>query len=231
MQALTRKQALVILPGLTANRDKLLYMERFFAENTTYAVYIPRIPKRRGLKMGTKWLATYFRREVQAERYDAIDVLAYISGGYILRNMAVSQPLQRLQHVIYVRSPIQERTLTQIRARYGYLSLLLMSGKLALDVVALDPGSLDYPVTTAGQGLIIETGISNLALSIGIDRSQIPATEWDPATLLPDANDVIHVPESHDDMYTSPYVLKQALHFFDHDRFQQPSVNSIGGDP
>ena len=49
VQKQTRKQALVILPGLTADKVKRDSMLHFFTENTPYAVYVPDIPNRRSL--------------------------------------------------------------------------------------------------------------------------------------------------------------------------------------
>lgn len=217
----TRKQALIILPGLTADQTKRDSMLHFFAENAPYAVYVPNIPKRRSLKRCAQWLAAYLDQIVRPERYQGIQVLAYISGGFVFRQMSSSRPLRHLEHAVYVRSPIQELTLEQFRARYGYLLLWMLRGQLALDIVALDQDHLEIPRTVSGQGLIVETGISKLAQTMGISREQIPAGAWEPGALLPGASDVIRVPESHDDVYTSTSVLGQALYFFAHRRFRK----------
>lgn len=221
VQKQTRKQALVILPGLTADKVKRDSMLHFFTENTPYAVYVPDIPKRRSLKRCAQWLGAYLDQIVRPERYQGIQVLAYISGGFVFRQMSSSHPVRHLEHVVYVRSPIQELTLGKFRERYGYLLLWMLRGQLALDIVALDQEQLEFPPTGSGQGVIVETGISKLARSMGISREQVPAAAWEPGTLLPGANDVIRVPESHDDVYTSTSVLGQASYFFTHRRFRK----------
>jgi len=223
MQEQTRKQALIVLPGLTADKEKRDSMLHFFAENAPYTVYVPNIPKRRGLKRCALWLGAYLDQVVRPERYDGIQVLAYISGGFVLRQLSSSHPIQQVEHTVYVRSPIQELTLQQFRERYGYLPLWLLRGQLALDIVALDQENLEFPPAVSGQGLIVETGISKLARSMGIGPEQVPTEAWETDALLPGANDVIRVPESHDDVYTSTSVLGQALHFFTHRRFRKPS--------
>jgi hypothetical protein len=206
-------------------------MGHFFADNAPYAVYIPRIPKRRGLRKCAKWLGSYLGRVVRPERYEAIHVLAYISGGFVLRQLAAGRPIQHLQHVIYVRSPIQERTLAKVRQRYGSLLLWAISGQLALDVVALDVKGLGFPIAASGQGLIVETGVSKLARSIGVAADQIPKADWDAPALLPNADDMIRVPESHDDVYTSESLLGQTLHFFSCHRFAKTALDLTAGAP
>ena len=221
MREQTRKQALIILPGLTADKAKRDSMVHFFSDNSPYAVYLPNIPKRRSLKRCAQWLGAYLEQIVRPERYQGIQVLAFISGGFVFRKMSSNRPIRHLEHAVYIRSPIQELTLAQFRERHGYLLLWLLRGQLALDIVAINQDHLDFPSTGSGQGLIVETGISKLARSLGISRERVPAEAWEPGILLPGANDVIRVPESHDDVYTSTSVLGQALYFFAHRRFRK----------
>ena len=219
MKAETQQQALIVLPGLTADKAKRDSMLHFFADNTPYAVYVPNIPKRRGLKRCARWLGAYLDRVVRPGRYDGIQVLAFISGGFVLRQMSSDHPIRHLQHAVYVRSPIQELTLKRVRERYGRFVLWALRGRLALDVAGTDPERLEWPVADAGQALIIETGVSQLAGSLGVGPIDVPAASWDPTRLLPGADDVLRVPESHDENYSSPPVFEAVLHFFGFGRF------------
>lgn len=229
MQEQTARQALIVLPGLTADSHKLQALSRFFSEHTSCAVYVPNIPKRRSLDASARWLGRYLDRVVTPRRYQAIQVLAYISGGLVLRQMWASRPIEQLAHVVYVRSPNQEFTLQVLRKRYGRLLLWVLRGRLMLDVAAADLQRLGYPPAMSGQGLIIETGISQLAESLGVHPGLVPDRDWQPDSLLPGADDVIRVRESHDEVYTSPTVLGQALHFFRDGRFGESNPKVMNG--
>jgi hypothetical protein len=229
MQEQTARQALIVLPGLTADRQKRESMFRFFSENTSYAVYIANIPNRHSLKVCVKWLDDYLTRVVGPGRFQAVQVLAYISGGVVLRHMASSRPIEHLANVVYVRSPIQELTMQVLRRRYGRFLLWVLRGRLLLDVAAADLERLAYPSTLYGQGLVIETGVSRLARSLGVSAERVPTESWEPDGLLPGADDVIRVPESHDDVYTSESLLRNALHFFTHGRFQASETSAVNG--
>ena len=229
MQEQAARQALLVLPGLTADRPKLDFLARFFSEHTTYVVYVADIPRRRGLEGCAHWLDGYLQRVVQPDRYQGLQVLAYISGGIVLRRLWATWSTRRLARVVYVRSPIQELTLRVLRERYGRLMLWLLRGQLTLDVAATDMRRLGYPGTISGQGLIIETGVSRLARSLGVGPERVPGVSWEPDQLLPGADDVIRVQESHDEVYTSPGVLGQALQFFEHGRFWDPMTRTAKG--
>jgi hypothetical protein len=221
MQWPTSSEVLIVLPGLTVDSRKREFMYSFFSENTSYMVYVPNIPKRRSLKSCASWLSGYLARIVRPERYQAVHVLAYISGGIVLRHMTIKHPVVHLSRVVYVRSPIQELTLQLVRERYGGLLLWILQGQLMLDIAAANMDEPEYPLPASGHGLVIETGVSRLARSLGISAESVDAGTWDSNRLLPDAKDVIRVPESHDDVYTSPSLLGATQYFFAHGRFQE----------
>ena len=229
MQEQTARQALIVLPGLTADGQKLEFLSRFFSAHSPYAVYVPHIPKRRGLRACAHWLDRYINGVVEPGRFEAVQILAYISGGVVLRQMWATRPIERLTRIVYVRSPIQELTLQTLRQRYGRLLLWVLRGQLMLDVAAVDLHRLCYPPATSGQGLIIETGVSQLARSLGVDPALVSAGSWDSDTLLPGADDVLRVPESHDEVYTSAGVLGAALDFFTQGRFDSSKNHATNG--
>lgn len=229
MEERTEKQVLIVLPGLTADRGKREFMLRFFSQDDSHAVYVANIPRRRGLSACALWLDGYLTAVVRPEHYHAVNVLAFISGGIVLRRMTVSRPIVNLSRVVYVRSPIQELTLHLLRERYGAPLLWILRGQLMLDVAAVDMEGLGYPSPTYGHGLIIETGISGMARSLGVGAEDVPTESWAPNGLLPGAEEVIHVPESHDDVYTSESLLAAAQHFFTHGSFHQSGGNLVKG--
>ena len=69
------------------------------------------------------------------------------------------------------------------------------------------------------QGLLVETGVSKLAQSLGLHAESVPKESWRPEAMLPLASDVLCVPESHDEVYSSESFLSAALHFFQNGRF------------
>jgi hypothetical protein len=194
-------------------------MLRFFSEHSTYAVHVADIPNRLSLDGCAEWLGGYVDREVQPRRYRSVHILAFISGGLVLRRIWPAQPITNLSRLVYVRSPIQELTLQRFRERYGRFILWALRGRLALDVAGTEADHLAWPTGNEGKGLIIETGISQLARSLGVGRADVPSACWAPTRLLPGADDVLRVPQSHDEVYTSNSVLEAVLHFFGCGRF------------
>jgi len=71
------------------------------------------------------------------------------------------------------------------------------------------------------QGLMIELGASLMANDLGINGEALPSEAWDPELMLPGADDVIRVPESHDDVFSSPAFLSLALRFFASGKFAE----------
>lgn len=220
----SRKAALLILAGLTANAAKLEYVRAFFTGRSGYDVYVPNLPKRRSLESCAVWLGRYLDNELDADRYQSLHLLCYISGALVFRRLIAGgyRPLP-LDRIVYLRSPNQECAVARFVQRYGRLIALLLKGRLVIDITAEEAGCLPYPESRGGQGLVIESGQSRFARWMGVERKPIVKPNDVDERLLPGASDTIRVPQSHDDIYTSDEVLTLILNFFStgHFRFRR----------
>lgn len=213
------KKALVILLGLTADRKKARAVSSYFSETGSFLVFTPAIPNRRSLPDCAFWLQKYFSNIVIPERFDELEVLAYISGGIVFRKMYVNWQPANLNRIIYVRSPFQERALKILSERYHPYLLWLVKGSLMLDIASNDTRDLPFPDSSGEQGLVIETGISKLAKKLGVSAENITTDYSHNRQYLPDADDVLRAPENHDEVYTSTLLLQQIIHFLQNGKF------------
>lgn len=208
-----------MLVGITAGARSRRSVLEFFSARGTYRTLVPRLPLRRGLRHAALWLERYLERTLLA-RYDApLHVLAYIAGGGVLRCLAQSGRLPALGRVLYVRGPVQELVPGAIVRRYGRLFARMFGGRAMLDLAEDWPQALPFPRSEAEQGLLIEQGSSALARSLGLGPADVPPSGWDAERLLPGAQAVLRVHESHDEVYASAHVLGQAQEFFRSGRF------------
>ncbi len=217
----SRSQPLVVLVGITATRRSRRSIARFFDLNSSYRILVPPLPLRRGLRSSAGWLERYLTENVRAQDSAPIHVLAYIAGGAVLRCLAAAARLPQIARVLYVRGPVQELVAAAMIRRYGRLLAWLLGGRSMLDLADGWPRSLPFPAAPGGQGLMIEEGVSRLAHFLGLGVDSVPPAGWDPASLLPNVDAVLRVPESHDEVYTSPTLLGAALRFFEQGRFEE----------
>jgi hypothetical protein len=148
-----------------------------------------------------------------------VHFLNYIAGGAIFRCLSTHRPVANTGRIVYDRSPLQEQVSQALVRRYGKLPILISQGKLLTDLAALWWDRLPFPASHGEQGLVIEKGVSFLADSLGLSSEAFSESAWDRERLLPGAADVVEIPESHDDVYTSPAVLSSMCHFLQHGRF------------
>jgi hypothetical protein len=211
-----RREALIILVGITASARARRELLRFYARNSDYAVFVPDLPYRAGLRACAAWLTVYIEETVVPSRYRALHCIAYIAGGFLLRSLDRAE-LPEFSRLVQFRGPYQELVAAALVRRLGRKPVSWLQGEGVLDMADGWPQALP-PVRCARQrGLIIEQGRSRLARLFGI--RQIERGAWDPQRLLPDADAVLRIPESHDQVYTSEPVLGAALHFIQTGRF------------
>jgi hypothetical protein len=133
----------------------------------------------------------------------------------------------RIGRVLYDRGPIQEELPGVLVRRYTTAGVMLARGKTTTDLAAPWIQALPFPESELEQGLIIETAASRLARDLGLTPASPEPARWRPELLLPGASDVRRVDVSHDDVYTSPLFLDEAIHFLRTGRFQD--VDAIDG--
>lgn len=208
------KTGLVVLAGITANEGKIAALKTFIGRNIHADVFVPDLPFRRGLDHCAAWLPRYLKDEAVFERHDTTHFLAYIAGGFVLRLSAGELPARSLGRVVWVRGPIQERVPAAVVRRYTWPLVRLIQGRAVTDLANRRIAAIPFPHIGQENGLIIECGASALARDLKIAADAVPQGAWEPRALCPDAVDVLNVPESHDDVYTSGKVLGAAINFF-----------------
>lgn len=217
----TVNQALVILVGVTADEMKRISVGRYFERNSDYDVFVPDMPQRFGLRVCCRWLRRYLRNTVHVDNYECVNFLNYVSGGMVFRREMSRQPLANIGRVVYDRSPIQEEVARALVRKYTWFLLSLFKSHMIADVAGKWIYSLPYPESRGEQGLMIERGTPFMAKDLGINEEDIPREAWDPELMLPGAADVVSMPESHDEVFSSPAFLSVALRFFETGKFAE----------
>lgn len=206
-------EALLLLPGMTANRRKRAYLADFFRAHTPYAVYLPMLPERRGLDACAIELRRFIRRDIDPAGHESMHVLAYIAGGCTLRAAFAGQAFPYRGRVVWVRSPIQERVPARLVARCGTTLVWLAAGRLALDLAATDFSRLPDLRCTGDQAVVLERGASRLARWLGLAAADFEALHAEGEFLPPGAAAVWLADESHDEVYTSAPLLHRIAGF------------------
>ncbi len=215
------KQALVILVGITADEMKRTSVGRYFERNSDFDVYVPNMPQRFGVRVCSRWLRRYLKNTVHVENYDRVNFLNYVSGGIVFRHELSRRPLANIGRVIYDRGPIQEEVPRVLVRKHTRFLLSLFKSQMISDVAGNWIYRLPYPPSMGEQGLMIELGATFMAKDLGINEEDIPPEAWDPECMLTGADDVIRMPESHDDVFSSPAFLSLALRFFASGKFAE----------
>lgn len=208
----SNRQALVVLVGITASRRKRSHLRRYFGAHGDYDVFVPDLPYRKPLREAAAWYADYLANVVRPERYDKLHCIAYIAAGALLRCLPNSgAPM--FERMVCFRGPYQEQVAARLVKRTGRLFTGLVAGKAALDLAELWPDKLPPCPHAQHEALIVEEGRSRMARWLGIRAADIPPQSWAVDHLLPAAEAVLHVPQSHDDVYTTDAILDAALGF------------------
>ena len=218
-----QREALVVLVGITAGRHDRKHVLRFFSQTSDYDVFVPALPYRKGLRESAEWFSYFLETNVMPRRYEKLHALVYIAGGLLLRCLS-TRPEPLFERMVYVRGPFQERVSGRLIQRIGRRLAGWLRGRAVIDMVDGWPSRLPRRQQGRHEGLIIETGRSRLARLLGIRNEDIPTESWDPEQMLPTAEAVFRIPESHDDVYTSDTVLAAALHFIHHGAFPSAQV-------
>ena len=216
-------QALLVLVGITASRRKRRHLRRYFDAHVDYDVFVPDLPYRKPLAEVAAWYADYLANEVRPGRYDKFHCIAYIAAGELLRCLPEGSRLP-FERMVCFRGPYQELVSARLVQRIGRPLAGLVAGKATLDLADGWAGRLPPGLHAAHEALIVEEGRSRMARWLGIRASDIPRSAWSGETLLPSAEAELHVPQSHDDVYTADCVLAAALEFIQRGQFPNPQA-------
>lgn len=210
------KEALVILPGITADSAKRTFVLDYFARHTSFEVLLPPLWQSFGIRGAAGQLRRFLDK---LGPYDRIHFLAYISGGFILRAAMMADRLP-LGNIVYVRAPVQEEVPPRFIRHRGRLVAALCWGRMLFDLSSDGKDELPYPCTPGVQGLVIEHGISRLAGKLGLQAQDFIRLRYSARFKIPVVKDTWEARESHDDVYTSAALLARIAQFLTTDTFQ-----------
>jgi hypothetical protein len=213
------KEALVILPGITATSRKQAFLKNYFNTHTDYDVFLPCLWQGLGIR-GSAWqLHRFLDRRVRPTRYAQVNFLSYISGGFILRAMLSRWPLVNVGHIVHVRSPLQEQVPGLVISTHGRVAAFLVKGRMMFDLASTWKDRLPFARTRHLQGLILERRVSEMAAKLGLNDSDFDGIRNSGGFVVPVADETLVVPESHDQVYTSEVLLARMVSFFKAGRF------------
>ena len=213
------RDALVILPGITATPAKQAFLKGFFDSYTGCDVFLPHLWQALGIH-GSAWqLHRFLRKRVKPSKYASVHFLSYISGGFILRAAFLRWPLPNIGRLVHVRSPLQEQVPGLVISTYGRVAALLLKGRMMFDLAAAWKDELPFARTGHGQGLILERGLSKMAAELGLKDSDFDTIRDSGKFIVPPADETLLVPESHDEVYTSEALLGRVVSFIKSGRF------------
>ena len=208
------KEALVILPGITATPAKQVFLRNYFETHTDYQVFLPRLWQRLGIR-GSAWqLHRFMEKRVKPSRYASVHFLSYISGGFILRAMLSRSLLVNIGRLVHVRSPLQEQVPGLVISTHGRVAAFLVKGRMMFDLASAWKDRLPFANTGHVQGLIIERGLSEMAAKLGLEGSDFDGIRNSGEFVVAAADEELVVPESHDEVYTSEALLARMVSFF-----------------
>jgi len=210
------REALIILPGITATPEKQAFVEEFFRARTDYDVFLPRLWQNLGIRGAARQLQKFMARHAGYER---VHFLTYISGGFILRYMLGRRPLTNIGRLVHVRGPIQEQVPGLVIAKHGRVAAFLVKGLMMFDLSAPWRNEIPFAATPHAQGLVIEKGISKLAAELGLKPEDFDRFRNAPDFKIPAADDTWLAAESHDEVYTSEALLGRMASFFKTGKF------------
>lgn len=205
----TASSALLILPGLGDSARGRRAMRRWGAEQG-FDVHIPRYRRRGGMGATLDAFAEYVDAHGLAERQ--LVAFCYVVGGWTLNAYLKTNPLPNLTHIVYDRSPYQERVARAVVDRVPLL------GWLRYGTLLREFAATPYPPIAHDRkiGLLIERGVTRLARWFVTE----PDLSMEPDTFGQPHDDATHVDLDHDAMYTRYDVIGLKLaHFFEHGRF------------
>lgn len=204
------KEALVILTGITADRNKKSHAFDYFRENTDYQVFLPWICQFCGIDWAARQLVWFLKRN-KIERFSRCHFICYVSGGFILRQAFRFESLANLGRIVYLRSPFQEAVPELAIKQFGSIAAAFNNGKMLFDLAAHDKDRL--PAIGAEDGVILEKGVSDMAAQLGIRADQFEAYCHSKAFCLPPSKAVFYTELSHDQVYTSDALLARMADF------------------
>ncbi|MGZ8151984.1 MAG: hypothetical protein ACXW0Q_03620 [Methylovulum sp.] len=229
---LSDKAALVVLTGITADHVKKSQVLKYFQENSQFSVFVPTLCQYFGIGYAARQLV-YFLKRHNLAFFSKCHFICYISGGFILRCAIAAQPLENIGRVVYIRSPFQEQAPNLAIQKYGRLLAMLRYGKMLFDLAS--PLKNNLPLVCAEDGLVIEHGISELALQLGLKNTDFDIYRNRADFVAPAAHEEWITELSHYEVYNNDELLETIARFIQSGSFTGNSPmlpnksNSVSG--
>ncbi|MBS3955174.1 MAG: hypothetical protein KGZ88_19655 [Methylomicrobium sp.] len=217
-----KRQALVLLTGITANSAKKSHLLSYFQQNSRFSVFLPGLCQYFGVKFAANQLVRFLDHHKLAD-FSKCHFICYISGGLILRSALASQPLANTGRIVYIRSPFQELLPGLAIQKYGRLPTLIRYGKMLLDLTS--QLKMEPAIAAAETGVVIERGLSASALQMGLKKSDFERYRHRSDFVMPPALETLTTPLSHDEVYTNDELLETLNRFIQSGHFKvNPNV-------
>jgi hypothetical protein len=213
------KEALIILPGITATPEKRMFVKKYFCKCMNCDVYLPSIWQTLGIRGAAGQLQRFMNSRIVPSRYELVHFLTYISGGFILRHMLWRRPQPNVGRLVHVRSPIQEQVPGLVIKKQGRVAAFMIRGLMMFDLSAAWRNQLPFAMTRHPQGLIIEKGVTELAAELGLKAEDFDRWRNGSEFKVPAVDETWLAAESHDEVYTSHALLGRIASFFKTGKF------------
>ena len=217
------KEAILILPGFGSINHGVKNIRDYYS-NRGYDLFIPDFISRKSLEQCTRNIDGFINK-YDLDAYKDIHVLCYIIGGWSFNLWLEDHKLPNLSHLVYDRSPIQERAPYALVEDLPFLSYLF-AGK-TIKEFSQTPYIVNSTVEENRIGIIIETVATKLMIKHRETAEKLGPINWNVEGLMQAYGDYCYINLNHDDLYEQfDEAGEQILYFFKHGLFKS-SANRI----
>lgn len=218
------KQAILILPGFGSISHGVKNIRDYYIDRG-YDLFIPDFISRKSLEECTRNIDEFINKYA-LEEYKNIHVFCYIVGGWSFNLWLKDHELPNLTHIVYDRSPIQERAPYVLVEDLPFFSCLI-AGKV-LKEFSETPYILNNKTAQKKIGIIIEKVPTKLMLKYKETAKKLGPINWKLDGLMQRNNDYCYIELNHDDLYEEfDEAGEQVLYFFKHGSFKSSANRTM----
>jgi hypothetical protein len=206
------KECVVILTGISGQKNQLKKIENFFKENYGYDAYSLDYIERKGFE------ETYKKLEVSLNNiknldYDKIHFFCYIYGGFQLLRYFEKNTMENLGNIVLDRGPIEESLAPVIRGKKLNLLLEIYGGKNLIEFSHYKYFSVPQYLYNKKIGLIIETKGTFFCLFYKNDIKK-KKPDFTPGKITQKYDDYFYIDLNHKQMYDKIDLFIDEINFF-----------------
>lgn len=215
---LANRKVLLILPGFGDTKKRRKAQLAYFSHRG-YDVFIPHYRDRRSYEATIKNLQDFIE-ERQLDAYQQVNVFSYIVGSWALNEVLNRKSLPNLSHIIYNRSPLQERAPVIVRKKLKIL------GRIKVGRMLEEFADIPYPNWNPNPGikvgLLIECKATPLIKFFRRYTLSLGPLCWNPSCFQQPHDAVHYTWLNHNQMYTHMEVIgPHILHFLEEGSFAE----------